>query len=147
MDCVIDLTLPRLAGGLSVSSLSGLDIGRPDGGFVGWCRMFRLYTSGMVGGSGQLLERGGELARIDQAVADLRHGHGGVLVIQGPAGIGKSTLLRMVCERAAEQRVQTLTARASELERDFGFGVARGGRGTDSVSWSAQRGCGGPIGR
>lgn len=53
--------------------------------------MFGLYTSGMVGGSGQLLERGGELARIEQAVADLRRGHGGVLVIQGTAGIDKST--------------------------------------------------------
>ncbi len=46
-------------------------------------------------------------------------------VIQGAAGIGKSTLLQAVCELAAEQRLQTLTARASELERDFGFGVVR----------------------
>jgi DNA-binding NarL/FixJ family response regulator len=79
----------------------------------------------MAGLVRQLLERGGELARIEQAVAALRRGHGGVLVVQGAAGIGKSSLLRAVCEHAKVQQVQTLTARASELERDFGFGVVR----------------------
>ncbi|HJT04782.1 MAG TPA: AAA family ATPase [Pseudonocardiaceae bacterium] len=79
----------------------------------------------MAGVVRQLLERGEELARIEQAVAAVRRGHGGVLVIQGAAGIGKSSLLRAVCEHAAIQQVHTLTARASELERDFGFGVVR----------------------
>ncbi|MDT7713965.1 MAG: hypothetical protein QOG46_2912 [Pseudonocardiales bacterium] len=72
-----------------------------------------------------LLERDGELARIEQAIVALSGGNGSVLIIQGAAGIGKSTLLRAVCEHAAGQRVQTLTARASELEQDFGFGVVR----------------------
>jgi predicted ATPase len=79
----------------------------------------------MAGVARQLLERGGELAHIEQAVAALRRGHGGVLVVQGAAGIGKSSLLRAVSEHAAVQKVQMLTARASELERDFGFGVVR----------------------
>src|SRR5438270_3281242 len=79
----------------------------------------------MAGVVRQLLERGGELAHIEQAVAALRRGHGGVLVVQGAAGIGKSSLLRTVSEHAAVQKVQMLTARASELERDFGFGVVR----------------------
>ena len=79
----------------------------------------------MAGVVRQLLERGGELARIEQVVTALRRGHGSVLVIQGAAGIGKSSLLRAVCEHGAIQQVQTLTARASELERDFGFGVVR----------------------
>lgn len=52
-------------------------------------------------------------------------GTGGVLVIQGSAGIGKSALVRVLGEHAAGQGVQTLSARASELERDFGFGVVR----------------------
>lgn len=81
----------------------------------------------MAGGSGPvgdgLLERGGELARIEQVIAALRGGHGGVLVIQGAAGIGKSALLQAVCGHAAGQGLQTLTARASELERGLGFGV------------------------
>ncbi|MGH3550004.1 MAG: AAA family ATPase [Pseudonocardiaceae bacterium] len=72
-----------------------------------------------------LLERGGELAGIEAAVATLGSGHGGVLLIQGAAGIGKSALLCVLCELAAGQGAQTLSARASELERDFGFGVVR----------------------
>ncbi|MGH3847257.1 MAG: ATP-binding protein, partial [Pseudonocardiaceae bacterium] len=72
-----------------------------------------------------LLERGGELARVEEMIAALVQGHGGVLVVQGAAGIGKSSLMRVLCEHAAGQGVQTLTARASELERDFGFGVVR----------------------
>jgi DNA-binding CsgD family transcriptional regulator len=72
-----------------------------------------------------LLERGAELARINKAITALGRGHGGVLVIQGAAGIGKTTLLRTVCEYAADQGVQTLNARGSELERDFGFGIVR----------------------
>lgn len=91
--------------------------------------MFGAYTFGMAGGSRLvgvgLLERGGELAGIEDAVADLGCGHGGVLVIQGAAGIGKSTLLHALCKHAAGQGLQTLTARGSELERDFGFGVVR----------------------
>jgi DNA-binding CsgD family transcriptional regulator len=72
-----------------------------------------------------LLERSGELARIEQAIAALGRGHGGVLIVQGSAGIGKTSLLRAVCEQAAEQGVQTFSAQCSELEREFGFGVVR----------------------
>jgi AAA ATPase domain len=85
-------------------------------------------TSGMVGSrpaARGLLERGGELARIDEAIAALGRGHGGVLVVQGAAGIGKSALVDVLCEYAGEQRLPVLTARGSELEREFGFGVVR----------------------
>ena len=37
-----------------------------------------------------LLDRGGELARVEQTIEALARGQGGVLVIQGAAGIGKS---------------------------------------------------------
>jgi DNA-binding CsgD family transcriptional regulator len=72
-----------------------------------------------------LLERGEELAGIEQSLAALGRGRGSVLIIQGAAGIGKSSLLRAVREHASAQQVQTLAARASELERDFGFGIVR----------------------
>jgi DNA-binding CsgD family transcriptional regulator len=72
-----------------------------------------------------LLERDEELARIEQAVTDLERGCGGVLIIQGAAGIGKTTLLRVVCAHAEGRGLATLTARASELEQEFGFGVVR----------------------
>ncbi|MGH7750994.1 MAG: AAA family ATPase, partial [Candidatus Dormibacteria bacterium] len=73
----------------------------------------------------ELLERARELSRIEQVIEALGRGHGGVLVIEGAAGIGKSTLLRALREAAAEQELQTLTARGSELERDLGFCVVR----------------------
>jgi len=46
------------------------------------------------------LERGGELARIQQVISAVQQGHGGVLVIEGVAGIGKTALLQVVCEAA-----------------------------------------------
>jgi len=83
----------------------------------------------MAGGSRPartgLLERGGELACVEQAIAALARGQGGVLVIQGAAGIGKSTLLYALREQASGQGMQSLTARASELEQAWSFGVVR----------------------
>ncbi len=73
----------------------------------------------------ELLERDGELARIGQAMAAVQSGYGGLLVIQGPAGIGKSALLRALHEHSTRARLQILAAQASELERDFAFGVVR----------------------
>ena len=75
--------------------------------------------------AGGLLERGAEQACIRQAIAASGRGHGGLLIVEGAAGIGKSALLRALCAHATDQGVQTLTVRASELERDFGFGVVR----------------------
>jgi predicted ATPase len=83
----------------------------------------------MVGGARlagtMLLERGEELARIQQSITAVGRGDGGVLVLQGAAGIGKSVLLGALCEHATAEGMQTLTARASELEHEFGFGMAR----------------------
>jgi DNA-binding CsgD family transcriptional regulator len=69
----------------------------------------------------KLFERGRELAAID---ALLQHGSG-LLVAEGRAGIGKTSLLEAACERAAECGYQILRARGSELETDFAFGVVR----------------------
>ena len=76
-------------------------IGSAYGGFELPDRMVGLYTSDMPGGgmrpaAGELLERTGELARIQQAIDDLGRGRGGVLVIEGVAGIGKTALLGTV---------------------------------------------------
>jgi len=72
-----------------------------------------------------LLERERELARIDETLAPWRAGAGGVVLVQGPAGIGKTRLLAAAAERADGDDVLRLTARGGELERDFAFGVAR----------------------
>jgi DNA-binding CsgD family transcriptional regulator len=72
-----------------------------------------------------LLERSDELARIESALAEARTGHGRFLVIEGPAGIGKTALLAAARTMAAEGGMRVLRSRGTELERDFAFGVAR----------------------
>lgn len=65
-----------------------------------------------------LLERDDELAAIRAVVSQ-----GGVLVIDGGAGIGKTSLLNAACEAAADAGNEVLRARGSELESGFAFGV------------------------
>jgi DNA-binding CsgD family transcriptional regulator len=72
-----------------------------------------------------LLERAEELAAIDAALADARGGAGRCAVIEGPAGIGKSSLLGEGRAAAADAGMTVLGGRGSELERAFPFGVVR----------------------
>jgi DNA-binding CsgD family transcriptional regulator len=72
-----------------------------------------------------LVERERELARIDGRLAEARRGDGGLLVIEGPAGIGKTSLVRVLRHSAQEAGMQTLHARGAELERGYAFGVMR----------------------
>jgi DNA-binding CsgD family transcriptional regulator len=71
-----------------------------------------------------LLERGPELDELDSWIEQAVAGQGGVVVIEGPAGIGKSRLLAET-RRRAEGAMRVLSARGSELEREFPFGVVR----------------------
>ena len=77
-----------------------------------------------VGGA-RLLEREGELEALDRAIAAAAAGHAGLVLIEGPAGIGKSRLLAEARRRAAASELLVLSARGGELERDFPFGVVR----------------------
>ncbi|HEV2374506.1 MAG TPA: AAA family ATPase [Streptosporangiaceae bacterium] len=72
-----------------------------------------------------MLERENELARLDALLAAAQAGTGGMALVTGPAGIGKTTLLRAVQDRAHQAGMQVLTGRGGELEGDFSFGVAR----------------------
>jgi len=72
-----------------------------------------------------LLERGAELDRLRVAIAAARDGIGGLVLIEGPAGIGKTALLVAARELAQETGMLTLVARGRELEHEFAFGVAR----------------------
>ncbi len=72
-----------------------------------------------------LLERAEELAAIDAAVADAVAGAGRFGVIEGPAGIGKSSLLAEGRAGAADAGIAVLSARGTEIERAFSFGVVR----------------------
>ncbi len=73
----------------------------------------------------RLLERERELEVLDQAIAGALTGRAGLVLVEGPAGIGKSRLLAEARARAAERGLLVLSARGGELERDFPFGVVR----------------------
>jgi DNA-binding CsgD family transcriptional regulator/tetratricopeptide (TPR) repeat protein/uncharacterized protein YfiM (DUF2279 family) len=72
-----------------------------------------------------LLERNQELARIESALAEARAGRGKFVVIEAPAGMGKSALLAATRAAAAENGMRVLRSRGTELECDFAFGVVR----------------------
>ena len=71
-----------------------------------------------------LLERGPQTTSITEALAAGRRGEGCVVLIEGPAGIGKSGLLQTL-RQEADGRSRVLVARASRLEQTFAFGVVR----------------------
>ena len=72
-----------------------------------------------------LLEREVELARVDGLLDRVGAGLGAVVVVEGPAGIGKSELLAAVRGRAQARGFGLLRARGSEFEAEVAFGVAR----------------------
>jgi DNA-binding CsgD family transcriptional regulator len=73
----------------------------------------------------ELCERADELARVDALITAAHAGRGGVLLITGPAGIGKTVLLEAARERAGQAGMRVLAGRGGELESGFSFGVAR----------------------
>ncbi len=73
----------------------------------------------------ELVERDHELRVLRGALADALDGQGRLALVQGPAGIGKSRLLQEVRRLGAEQGALVLSARGSQLEREFGFGAVR----------------------
>src|SRR3954447_7751186 len=79
----------------------------------------------IVPGAEVLVERTGELAPVAGALTAAASGRGRAVVVEGPAGIGKTRLLDAARAAAAAEGFLVLTARASPLERDFGFGVVR----------------------
>lgn len=83
--------------------------------------------TGAVGGgtdSGNgLYERESELAALSGALSAARSGTGGLVVVEGPAGIGKSRLLAEAGAMAEARGMTVLTARAIDLERDVSFGI------------------------
>ena len=72
-----------------------------------------------------LLEREHEVERVRSALQAVARNAGGVLLIEGAAGIGKSRLLEGARVRASELGIRVLSARATELEQGFPFGVMR----------------------
>ena len=88
--------------------------------------------SGKGAAPGLLIERAAELNAIAAAIAATVDGSGTALLIEGPAGIGKTRLLAQACARAADAGMTVLTARAAEFEDGYAWGVVRQLFGTGS---------------
>lgn len=72
-----------------------------------------------------LLEREVEFAALGEAFGRLASGSGSLILVEGPAGIGKTALLEEAVTRARRQSAGVLRSRGGELEREMPFGVAR----------------------
>ncbi|MDQ3647724.1 MAG: LuxR C-terminal-related transcriptional regulator [Actinomycetota bacterium] len=82
-----------------------------------------MTTSAGIGG--ELLEREAELARLRALIELAADGNGCVLLVEGEAGIGKTSLLGAARGLGEDAGLAVLSARGGELERDFAHGVAR----------------------
>src|SRR5262249_34641551 len=74
---------------------------------------------------GALLERERELETLRDGVDRACAGEGTLLLIEGPAGAGKTVLAREARTVAERAQMMPLEARSSELEQPFAFGVVR----------------------
>jgi DNA-binding CsgD family transcriptional regulator len=72
-----------------------------------------------------LLERDREMAAIAAAIAEARAGNGRLVVVEGPAGIGKSHLIAAIRAGVRAAGLDVLQASGGELEREFAHGVVR----------------------
>jgi DNA-binding CsgD family transcriptional regulator len=75
--------------------------------------------------STELLERETELAACSSALRDGQSSRGGLVLLEGAPGVGKTSVLSAAIAQARSSGMQVLTARAAEGERAFAFGVVR----------------------
>jgi DNA-binding CsgD family transcriptional regulator len=72
-----------------------------------------------------LVERDAQLARVEALARAAAEGNGACVLVHGPPGVGKTTLVRAALERAEAGGLSVLWARGGELEREFPYGVVR----------------------
>jgi DNA-binding CsgD family transcriptional regulator len=72
-----------------------------------------------------LLEREAELADVERLLGNARDGAGGLMVVEGVPGAGKSALLNEVASTCDAMGMTVCRARGHELEQSFPWGVAR----------------------
>ena len=72
-----------------------------------------------------LLERERELTAFVKVLSEARQGRGQVVLVEAPAGLGKTSLLKAASRIATDAEFISLRARASDLERDFAYGCVR----------------------
>jgi len=84
-----------------------------------------VITAAQTRSVDSLLQRDLEVAALTRQVERVASGAGSVVVVEGPAGIGKSTLLGVAARVARRSGVRVLRAWGSPLEHDAGWGIAR----------------------
>ncbi len=72
-----------------------------------------------------LLEREAQIAALSGLLSEALGGDGRLALIEGPPGIGKTRLVAAARRLADEAGMRCLTARGSEMEQAFPFGVVR----------------------
>lgn len=80
--------------------------------------------------AGELLDRGAETAVLDRAVREVLAGRGGLVVVDGPAGIGKTRLLDEAAttfrDLGAGRAIAVVAGAGDELHRHRALGLLRG---------------------
>jgi hypothetical protein len=72
-----------------------------------------------------LVERERELATLGAALVRMEGGNGVTVIIDGPAGIGKTRLLENARRLATHRGARCLSARGSPVEQSYSFEVLR----------------------
>ena len=72
-----------------------------------------------------LLERERELDRLAVRLDAARTGAGGLVVVEGAPGLGKTSLLRAAARAAKQRGFEVLRARGAQLEHEWPFGAVR----------------------
>jgi DNA-binding SARP family transcriptional activator len=73
----------------------------------------------------EIVGRERELTELRSCLEEAWSGQGRLALVEGPSGIGKSRLLGEAKRMGAEQGGTKLSARGSQMEREFGFGAVR----------------------
>jgi tetratricopeptide (TPR) repeat protein/transcriptional regulator with XRE-family HTH domain len=95
-----------------------------------------LRLPGHTAADSGLLERDDDLDRCSAVLEAVRDRVGATVVIEGPAGIGKSHLVAQVCTEAAVRGIVPLAVRGNQRDQTMAFGAAR----TLLARWVAGRG-------
>ncbi|MBB5803670.1 DNA-binding NarL/FixJ family response regulator [Saccharothrix ecbatanensis] len=72
-----------------------------------------------------ILERDDDLSRCSAVLDAVRSRVGATVVVEGPAGIGKSEVVAQVCAEAAVRGIVPLAVRGNHRDRTMAFGAAR----------------------
>jgi DNA-binding CsgD family transcriptional regulator len=77
------------------------------------------------GPASRLLDRAAELTVISGILESACASSGSALLIEGAAGIGKTSLLAYACDRARDAGMTVLAARSAEFESGYAWGIVR----------------------